>query len=178
MPSCTTVVIDHRASSPKDAAEFAAELLRRNDHMAIASADADGTPWNSPVFYSHAPDFRLLWVSSKNALHSKNIRARPEVGLVVFETGPAEGLYIGALAREVGDEPGLEDAAEVVRTKEQPDKFRIKTLDDVRGDVVWRIYEAVPQTAYLRVDAIEDGQSVTERRQVDVALVRDRLALG
>jgi hypothetical protein len=169
-------VTDHRASSPDEAAHFAAELLRRNDHMALASAAADGKPWNSPVFYAVAPDFRLLWVSSKNTLHSKNIRARHEVALVIYETAPAEALYIEAVARQVGDDGGLEEAIEVVRTKEQPDRFTINAPDDVRGDAAWRIYEAMPQRAYLRVAASEEGQAVSERHEVDVALVRDDLA--
>ena len=65
--------------------------------------DAAGRPWVSPVYFAHAGFAEFFWVSSPDATHSRNIAARPEVGIVVFDSqvaiGTGQGVYMPAIAK-------------------------------------------------------------------------------
>jgi nitroimidazol reductase NimA-like FMN-containing flavoprotein (pyridoxamine 5'-phosphate oxidase superfamily) len=53
--------------------------------MTLGTADADGRPWVSPVFFA-ADGYRdLYWISSPAADHSRNLAVRPELSIVVFD---------------------------------------------------------------------------------------------
>ena len=61
-----------------------------------------GRPWASPVYFAHD---RFLWLSAPDNTHSRNIAARPEVGISIFDlhvpVGQGQGVYIAAEAAEV-----------------------------------------------------------------------------
>ncbi len=86
----------------KDAATIAREVLDGNLYMTLATADAAGRPWATPVFFTADGPTRFYWVSSPDARHSRNIAERPEVGIVVFDSqvavGAAEAVYMTATA--------------------------------------------------------------------------------
>jgi Pyridoxamine 5'-phosphate oxidase len=73
--------------------------------MTLATADADGRPWASPVWFAPAGDATFLWVSDPEARHSRNIAVRPEVAIVIFDStvpvGAAEALYCEAVAEQL-----------------------------------------------------------------------------
>lgn len=142
--------------------------------MVIATADTDGNPWISPVFYMYDEGFNLYWVSDKSALHSKNIRSNPHVAISIFGPAPPEdeskihGVYVDAEARELTDETDVSRAAKIMQQRIQPDKFMIKSLADVTGNASWRIYKAVPKEISKRRDAIDEasGQTISVRETV------------
>jgi hypothetical protein len=76
--------------------------------MTIATADATGSPWSSPVWFAPDGPDGLLWVSDPGARHSRNIAARPQVAIVIFdstvEPRDAAGLYLEAMAAELSGE--------------------------------------------------------------------------
>jgi len=79
----------------------AQEILDANAYMTLATADADGVPWASPVWFARAGD-ELFWISYEHRRHSRNIAARPQVAIVVFDStvtpGDAKAVYIEATA--------------------------------------------------------------------------------
>ena len=81
-----------------------ARLLAAIRYMTLATADEEGRPWSSPVWFAAPTPSELLWVSDPNARHSRNIAARPEVAIVVFDSTVPEnagwGLYMEATAAE------------------------------------------------------------------------------
>jgi nitroimidazol reductase NimA-like FMN-containing flavoprotein (pyridoxamine 5'-phosphate oxidase superfamily) len=88
--------------------ETARRLVGSNRYLTLATADADGRPWASPVWYAPVGDGDFLWVSDPEARHSRNIARRPEVAIVIFDStvpvGGAEALYCDAIAEDlVGD---------------------------------------------------------------------------
>ena len=94
----------------------ASSVLDENRYVTLGTADADGLPWASPVFYTLVGYAELLWISAPDARHSRNIAVRPQVGLVVFDSrvrvGHAKAVYMSALAAEVtGPEIGAAAAA-------------------------------------------------------------------
>ena len=73
--------------------------------MTLATADADGVPWASPVWFAPDGYSELLWVSDPNARHSRNIAVRPQIAIVIFDSRqtPGDGLavYMEARAEQV-----------------------------------------------------------------------------
>jgi nitroimidazol reductase NimA-like FMN-containing flavoprotein (pyridoxamine 5'-phosphate oxidase superfamily) len=85
-------------------------LIERERFMTLATADAGGRPWASPVWYAPDGDSALLWLSAPETRHSRNLAVRPEVAIVIFDSrqtpGNAEAVYMEARAEEAAG--GLE----------------------------------------------------------------------
>jgi hypothetical protein len=88
-----------------ETAATARRLLDTNRYMTLATADASGRPWISPVWFAPAGEDELLWVSSPGRRHSENIAVRPQIAIVIFDStvrvGEAEALYLEAVAGQV-----------------------------------------------------------------------------
>jgi nitroimidazol reductase NimA-like FMN-containing flavoprotein (pyridoxamine 5'-phosphate oxidase superfamily) len=127
------------------------DLIARNRYMTIATAGADGAPWVSPVWFAPWGEDRLLWVSDPAARHSRNLAARAEVAIVVFNStvpvGGAEALYLRCTARELHDaelEAGIAAFSEhSVRGGAAP-----WSLDDVTAPAKHRLYCATVAEAW------------------------------
>jgi pyridoxine/pyridoxamine 5'-phosphate oxidase len=93
-------------------AELVDLILRRTAYMTLATADGDGLPWASPVWFAVGDDRALYWVSRPASVHSQNIAARADVSVVVFDTnarvGEAQAVYARARASQVPDGDGIE----------------------------------------------------------------------
>ena len=81
-------------------------ILDTNNYMTLGTADADGHPWVSPVFFAAASGYRdLYWISSPEATHSRNLAARHELSIVVFDSkapvGTGQAVYMAATAAEL-----------------------------------------------------------------------------
>lgn len=132
--------------SPADIAALAQQAGRLTAavrYLVLATADATGRPWATPVYFTPDGPDRYLWVSSPDARHSRNIAERPEVGLVVFDStvpvGAAEATYAEARARLVAHEDLERSAAAFGR----PDDHVAFTVDELRGAEPLRMYEAL-----------------------------------
>ncbi|MCQ4207371.1 pyridoxamine 5'-phosphate oxidase family protein [Streptomyces longispororuber] len=80
-------------------------IIDANRFMTLGTADSDGRPWASPVFYVADGYSTFYWISSPEATQVRNIAVRPEVGIVVFdsqqEPGSDEAVYMAATACEL-----------------------------------------------------------------------------
>jgi hypothetical protein len=82
-----------------DAAELTAQaIIDANRYMVLATADGTGRPWSSPVYFAHDSYAEFLRVSAPETTHSRNIAARPQVGVVIFDShgpiGTGQGVYL------------------------------------------------------------------------------------
>jgi nitroimidazol reductase NimA-like FMN-containing flavoprotein (pyridoxamine 5'-phosphate oxidase superfamily) len=77
---------DRVEPTPAERAAQGAAIVDRISYMVLASADPDGRPWATPVYFATAGSGAFYWVSSHEARHSANIAARPDVGIVVFDS--------------------------------------------------------------------------------------------
>jgi Pyridoxamine 5'-phosphate oxidase len=88
-----------------DLAAMARRVIDGNRYLVLGTVEDDGRPRLSPVFYTPARYRDFYWVSSPDAQHSHNVRARPGVQIVVFDSsrppGDGEAVYAAASAREV-----------------------------------------------------------------------------
>src|SRR5712664_2192784 len=100
-PSPTAGPADVSAAGP--AAQTVRDIIEASRYLVLATADAAGRPWSSPVYFAHIGFTKFFWVSSPEATHSRNIAVRPEVGIVVFNSQVAvstgQGVYMSAIAR-------------------------------------------------------------------------------
>lgn len=160
-----------------DELEAVLQLIEGMQVMTIASADAKGKPWVSPVAYAIDSDFNFYWVSDVEALHSVNVRGRGTVALSIWDVidGRTVGLYVDALAHEAQSDEVERGSAALARRK-QPTKFTIRSAADVTGDAAWRIFVATPQELSLRADSTRRGQATTIRRPVDLGVLTEALA--
>jgi hypothetical protein len=65
---------------------IARRVIDSNQFMTIGTADDEGVPWVSPVWYAPVDYREFLWVSDPEARHSSNIAARPRVAIVIFDS--------------------------------------------------------------------------------------------
>ena len=135
-----------------DAGATAREIVDRNRYLTLATADAAGRPWASPVWYAHDEYRAFLWVSRPDARHSANIGERPDVGLVIFDStvpgGGAAGLYAEAVAEEVGAAE-REAAIAIFSARSVATGLRGWDAGDVGGDAAHRLYRATASGLYL-----------------------------
>ncbi|HEY4455601.1 MAG TPA: pyridoxamine 5'-phosphate oxidase family protein [Pseudonocardiaceae bacterium] len=96
--------------------ETARRIVAANNYLTLATADRDGHPWASPVYYTPDGGTDLYWVSRPDSQHSRNIAERAEVGIVIYDSrvpiGAAEALYLTAEAARVS-EADLERCAQI-----------------------------------------------------------------
>ena len=108
--------------------------------MTLGTADEDGRPWVSPVWFAPVTYRELLWASSPDARHSRNLATRPEVAVVIFDShrvGAWSGLYMAGVAEEVGD---VDDAIGAYSRRSEAQGFRAWTRDDVVPPARHRLY--------------------------------------
>src|SRR2546423_1544071 len=90
---------------PVDDRARAKAIIAANMYAVLATAEAQGSPWATPVYFAPSGYSELFWVSSPDATHSRNIAVRPQVGIVVFDSqvpiGTGQGVYMTAEAEEV-----------------------------------------------------------------------------
>lgn len=123
--------------------ETARRIVAANNYLTLATADRDGRPWASPVYYTPEGGTDFYWVSRPTSRHSRNIAERPEVAIVIYDTtvpiGAAEAVYLTARAERV-DDAGLDRAAEIFRGR-RPELAPF-TADRLRAPDGLRLYRA------------------------------------
>ena len=144
---------------PEDAATdptgLAHELVASNVYMALATADAAGVPWASPVWFAARGLDLFVWASKPGARHSLNIAANPQVSLVIFDSSKAEGegsaLYVSAAAALVNDTE-FEDAMAVYNARSVARGLGLWDASRLQDGARHRLYRAVALEAFVLDD--------------------------
>ena len=132
----------------------ARELIAANRYMALATADAAGRPWISPVWFA-PDDGGFLWISRPDSRHSRNLAERPELALVIYDStvrpDERQALYLEAVAEQLDGE--RRDAA-VARFSEHSvaDDLEPLSIDAVTGSGPFRMYRAAVTAAFMLED--------------------------
>jgi nitroimidazol reductase NimA-like FMN-containing flavoprotein (pyridoxamine 5'-phosphate oxidase superfamily) len=140
------------ASETKESTAVARRLVDANMYMTLATADEGGRPWASPVWFAPHGDDRFLWVSAPETRHSRNIAARREIAIVIFDStvsvGAAEALYVEAVAEELHAD-ALEQA--IVAYSQHSERS---------GARAWQIADVLPPSGLRLYRATASAQSV------------------
>ncbi len=136
-------------------ADIARAVLDASSFMTLATADADGVPWATPVWFA-TEDYRsLYWVSSPGSRHSQNLAARPEMSAVVFDStqtpAQAQAVYMSGTAEVVSD---VTDGIAAYSRVSVRKGLAAWDASRVSGDARLRLYRAtVPAPSTLAPDA-------------------------
>jgi hypothetical protein len=147
----------------EDLGAIARGIIDANLYMVLGTADETGRPWVSPVYYAPAGYTEFFWVSSPEATHSRNIAARPELSIVVFDSqvpiGTGQGVYMSAVAGELeGDD--FDRGLEVFSRRSVEHGGREWTLEDVGPSALYRLYRAtVSEHSVLDRDGSPDHRT-------------------
>ena len=124
--------------------EIARDLLDTTSYLVIATADAEGVPWASPVWFAHENYHELFWVSAPDARHSQNIAARPSIGMVVFDStvapGAGQAVYMTARAYELEDSAAIDHGLDVFSGASTRRVGTRWGRDQITGDARLRLY--------------------------------------
>jgi nitroimidazol reductase NimA-like FMN-containing flavoprotein (pyridoxamine 5'-phosphate oxidase superfamily) len=132
----------------------ARKIIDANLYMVLGTADADGNPWASPVYFA-PDDYRdFFWVSRPEARHSRNLSARDgqAIAIVIFDSsvpiGTGRGVYMSAVAREVPVEDSAEGLA-VFSRRSLAHGGVAWTAKDVQPPAELRLFQATATEHYI-----------------------------
>lgn len=130
--------------------DLARAILDAGSYVVLATADHDGVPWASPVWYAMENYSQLYWVSFPGARHSRNIAVRREVAMVVFNStvapGTGQGVYMTGTAQQLTGEGQVDHGLRVFSRKSLRQGIGEFALDRVTGDARLRLYQAQVDT--------------------------------
>jgi hypothetical protein len=139
-------------SATGSAAPAVRDIIEASRYLVLATADAGGRPWSSPVYFAHIDFTEFFWVSSPGVTHSRNIGVRPEVGIVVFDSqaaiGTGQGVYMSATAKLLQDgetSRGIEAFSHRSVAHGGPEW----TNEDVRPGAGLRLYQATADSHWI-----------------------------
>jgi nitroimidazol reductase NimA-like FMN-containing flavoprotein (pyridoxamine 5'-phosphate oxidase superfamily) len=139
-------------STTREDAELARQVIDAGRYLVLATADAGGGPWPSPVWYARQ-GAEFIWVSWPEARHSKNMEARSTVSFVIFETPvPVEGrtraVYAEATAAEV---PGndRERCRSIFDRRARAERLGEWGIERVTAPADLRLYRAVASRIFV-----------------------------
>ena len=128
-----------------DLAAHARAIIDAILYLTLGTADSDGHPWTSPVYFAPAGDREFYWVSGTDASHSRHLAERPQVSMVVFDStvAPYHGRAVYAVG-EAGEVSGG-DLDRGLRLYPRSDGRGATpvTREDVTAPSPYRLYRAL-----------------------------------
>lgn len=136
----------------RDLGDLARSIVDSNRFMALATSDASGLPWASPVWYAPRGYQEFFWASSPEARHSCNLAVRPELAIVIFDShkpGSWKAVYMSAVAEQVAD---VDEGIEVFARRSVEQGLPVWTRDDVLPPAKHRLYRATVHEHFVLDD--------------------------
>ncbi|WP_161606018.1 pyridoxamine 5'-phosphate oxidase family protein [Microlunatus speluncae] len=135
---------------------MAERVLAGTRYLVLSTADADGRPWATPVWYASDGE-HFYWVSAPTSRHSENIAARADVALVIFNSqvpvGSASAYYASATAQQVPPDE-VEAGIAIFSAESVAAGHDAWGIDRVTGDSRLRLYRATMTEQWVLA---EDG---------------------
>jgi hypothetical protein len=132
---------------------MARAIVDGNSYLTLGTANADGRPWASPVWFAAGSYREYFWVSKPEARHSRNIAVRPEVGIVIFDStvpiGTGRAVYLEARAEQVAGADEIERGMAVFSRRSVEQGDRAWTPDDVGPEARLRLYRATASEQFV-----------------------------
>jgi Pyridoxamine 5'-phosphate oxidase len=123
---------------------YARDLIDANLYVTLGTADGDGAPWVSPVYFATADYAAFFWMSAIDTVHSRNLAGRPEMSMVIFDSQvpPYHGraVYLSATAAELAG-PDLPRGLEIYPRPASRDVISVE-LSDFTAPSRYRLYRA------------------------------------
>ena len=130
--------------SREDLGAIAREIVDSSRYMTLGTADENGNPWVSPVYYASQGYTEFYWISSPEVTHSRNLARRPHMSIVVFDSqqppGTGRAVYMSAVAQELSG-PDVDRGLAVYPNRVEPG-VRTLTSEELQPPAVYRLYRA------------------------------------
>jgi len=137
-------------------------IVDANLYMVLGTADAEGRPWATPVYFAHSGYREFIWVSQPDAVHSRNLEGRSEASMVIFDStvpiGTGQAVYVWATAHEVGAADRAQ-ALEIFTRRSLSHGGGEWTAADVVAPARHRLYRAIAVDRYV-LDEHDDRLAV------------------
>jgi len=135
-----------------DLAALGRAIVAANLYMVLGTADAEGHPWVSPVYFAHADFDEFFWVSSPETQHSRNIAAAAgdrhrRLRLARRDRHRPGRLYVCCREELAGSE--RERAIEVFSRRSLEHGGRPWSVEDVHPPARLRPYRATAAAHYV-----------------------------
>jgi catechol 2,3-dioxygenase-like lactoylglutathione lyase family enzyme len=131
---------------------IARAIIDENSYMTLGTADADGHPWVSPVWYAPERYGSFYWVSDPEAKHSRNLATRPQVSIVIFDSrapvGSGQGVYVTGVGEQITG-ADLDHGMSVFSRRSQEQGAAAWTAADVQPPSRLRLYRATAHEHYV-----------------------------
>ncbi|MCP2032402.1 nitroimidazol reductase NimA-like FMN-containing flavoprotein (pyridoxamine 5'-phosphate oxidase superfamily) [Okibacterium sp. HSC-33S16] len=141
-----------------DPARLARALIAENSFLTLATADASGHPWASPVWFAARGLDLFVWASKPGARHSRHIAENPQVSAVIFNSSAAPGagsaLYLSAVAA-LADESTFVEALAIYNERLLDRGLEAWDPAKLRDPARHRLYLAVVSEAFVLDDRDE-----------------------
>ena len=129
-----------------DFSDMARDIIESNRYMVLGTADEAGVPWVTPVWFAQSEYRRFIWVSSPDRRHSRNVKARPEVSIAIFNSqvavGSGQAVYMSARAEELSGTELERDVAVFDAAGQAQGLARRWALEDMVAPAPYRLYRA------------------------------------
>jgi nitroimidazol reductase NimA-like FMN-containing flavoprotein (pyridoxamine 5'-phosphate oxidase superfamily) len=147
-----------------DFSDMARGIIESNRYMVLGTADEAGVPWVTPVWFAQSDYRRFIWVSSPDRRHSRNVKARPEVSIAIFNSqvavGSGQAVYMSARAEELSGTELERDVAVFDAAGQAQGLARRWALEDMVAPAPYRLYRAtVSQHWVLDPDSSRDDRA-------------------
>jgi len=156
-----------------DLAGMAREVIDTNRYMVLGTIEPDGRPRVSPVYFTHDGYRDFYWVSGPEAHHSHNVRTRPDVAIVVYDStaaiGQGRAVYLTARAFEVPPSE-LEARCAAAFGNIPPGGARPFAPSELRGEADLRLFvaRAIKHEVHIPGGDPTYGTGIDSRREVIV----------
>lgn len=136
------------AIDQQDLGVIARSILDSNMYMVLGTADESGRPWVTPVYFACAGYRAFYWISSPEVRHSRNIFARTQISIVVFDSqvpvGTGQAVYMTAVAEELTGANFQRGLAIHNGRFSDPAERGVRTikLEDLQEPGLYRLYRA------------------------------------
>ncbi|TYB66167.1 pyridoxamine 5'-phosphate oxidase family protein [Nonomuraea sp. PA05] len=152
---------------------MARSIIDSNRYMVLGTVDPDGRPRVSPVYFAPDGYDTMFWISSPASHHSRNIAERPEISVVIFDSGVpvgggAQAVYLLATAARVPDEE-LDRHVETACRARFPEQEPFPA-EELRPPAELRLYRArvTEHSVHIRGSDPVHGKGVDSRLVVDL----------
>ena len=139
-------------SEGQDLGAIARSIVDTNRFMALATADRNGTPWVSPVWYAPLSYREYVWASRPGTRHSRNLAERPQAAIAIYDShrpGSWTAFYMAAVAEELED---VDDALEAFNRRSEAQGLRAWSPAEVAPPGEFRLYRATASEQFVLDD--------------------------
>ncbi len=141
-------------------------LLHTTPYVTLATADASGQPWGTPLVGRFDENLNLYFVTAYRSQHGRNIRHNSRIFATIFNPaatlGMGEGLYFQMRAQilaTLGDIQHAQHAAAMHFTEELPHHQALM------GKCPRRLYKATAERIWYNDSQMQGGHELDVRRE-------------